>query len=111
MPIELHRAVDVAVVDEQLGRRPIAGRCLDRILQRIGLEVAAVDRSNLRSDRDAGVERGAVPQHARHLAVHADDQAAGVGEIAVLASLLRALDPFGRFGGVDERVAALVNAL
>src|SRR5947208_43027 len=88
-------AIDIAVVDQQLGRGSCPGCGLDRILQRIAhhVELAAVHSDNLGPDGEARVERGAIPQHASDLAVHADGEPARVSEIAVLAVLLRTLDP------------------
>jgi hypothetical protein len=54
MPIERNRAVDLAVVDQQLRRRAAVRGSLDRRLDRIAVELAAVDRDQLRSDRQAG---------------------------------------------------------
>jgi hypothetical protein len=54
MPIERNRAIDFAVVDEQLRRRAAVRGSLDGGLDRIAVELAAVDRDQLRSDRQAG---------------------------------------------------------
>src|SRR5438270_4634852 len=83
VPIELHGAIDIAVVDQQLGRGSCPGCGLDRVLQRIAhhVELAAVHSDNLGPDGEAYVERGAIPQHASDLAVHADGEPARVSEI------------------------------
>src|SRR6185437_453081 len=93
VPIELHRPVDVAVVDQQLGRWTVSGGRLDRILEGVGIIVATVHRLDLRTDRDPRVECRAVPQHATDLAVISDREPARISEVAVLARLLGALDP------------------
>src|SRR5690349_19404951 len=111
VPIERHRLVDIPVVNQQLRRWSVARSGLDRVLDRIAAEVASVYCNDLRSDSDPRIERRAVPQHARHLAVVADDETARVGQLVVLAVLLAALDPHRRLARVDELVSALVDAI
>ena len=67
------------------------------------------DRDDLRPDRQACLERGAVPKDGLDLAIVSDREAARIGQVRALAQLIDILDPFGGFGGVDEVVAALVD--
>src|SRR3954447_15685118 len=91
VPIELDGAIEIAALDQQLRRGAVPRRRLDRLFQRAGIEAAAVHGDDLSADGHAGVERGAVPQHARHLAVVADAEPARIGRVAGLAPLFTVL--------------------
>src|SRR5690242_12243536 len=59
VPIELHRTVKVAGLDQQLDGRTVSCRRLDCLLQRVGVKAAAVHGQDLVAHRHAAVERRA----------------------------------------------------
>src|SRR5947209_8470880 len=73
MPVEVDLADRLAGLDEQVDRLTAVLRRRDRGAQSVGVEGAAVDADDLRTDGEAGVEGGAVPDHAVHLAVPSRD--------------------------------------
>src|SRR4051812_21944170 len=109
VPIESDGAVEVAVLDQKLRRSSVAACTADRLLDRVRLERPAVDREDLRADGQTGIERRAVPQHTRDLAVIRDHHAAGISEIAILGAAFAVLDPLGRLVGEHQSVPALRN--
>ena len=89
MPIELDRAVDVAVVDQQLrAPRRCPAAALIASLNASASKLRPLTAMICDADRHAGVERGAVPQDARDLAVVADHEPARIGRSVSLRVLL-----------------------
>ena len=111
VPIEIHGAIDVVVLDQQRDRRVVSACRLDRRLERIAVEGAAVHRHHLRADGHARFECGAAPQDAADLAFAADREAARICEVAILALAFGVLDPLGRLRRIDQLVAALGDPL
>src|SRR5579864_2854754 len=101
MVIDAHRAVAIAVLDNEVDRPSSTSSLLDDGSQTIAIECHSVHGNDLRANSEPGLKRRTFPQDIGEFRFASNDESERIGEIGDLSASFRGFEEIRRRVVVD----------